>query len=129
MSIFLGNLQKYWKGQSPINLLTYTGKFYDSLFPKEQMIFSADEKKNKKFLEEREYTGTKESYFQKIYFERITERLEIFNKEINCTKFVQGIIGDCYILDVISNLSNYGHLLTHIFRIDKSNKQGYYEVC
>ena len=86
-------------------------------------------KKNKKFLKEREYTGTKESYFQKIYFERITERLEIFNKEINCTKFVQGTIGDCYILDVISNLSNYGHLLTQIFRIDKSNKQGYYEVC
>ena len=53
----------------------------------------------------------------------------IFDEKINCTKFHQNSIGNCYFLDVVSLLSNYGQLLTQIFRIDKLNIQGYYEIC
>ena len=127
MSIFLGKLNKYWKNQNPIDFLTYTESYNDPEFKPENMIFSKDENKNKEFLER--FNDSKESFLKKIKFIRITEKLEIFNEEFNCTTFRQGKIGDCYLIDVISNLSNYGHILTQIFRIDKSNKQGYYEIC
>ena len=133
MSIFLGNLKKYYKDQKPINILTYNYQFEDPEFPPQddRMIYSSDEEKNKLFFNNViqrynldpnqkliiEYRSVKE------YFENI------FDEKINCTKFIQGSIGNCYFLNVVSLLSNYGQLLTQIFRYDKMNIQGYYEIC
>ena len=131
MSIFLGKLQKYYKNQSPINILTYEYQFEDPEFPQDKMVYSSNEEKNKKFIEiiKKGY-NLKDNDQLNIEFFTIKDFFEdIFDEKINCTKFKQNLIGNCYFLDVISLLSNYGQLLTQIFRIDKMNSQGYYEIC
>ena len=52
---------------------------------------------------------------------------DLFPSELHCDSFEQGSIGDCYFVDMISLISNYGELLTRLFPI-KKNKHGYYEV-
>ena len=130
MSIFLAKLTKYWNNQKPIDILTYKEKKYiDPYFTKDNMIFSKDEEKNKKFLKSL-YITKKEDLLEHLVFERITKKFDIFEKEINCSSFCQNqFIADCYFADALSLISNYGQLLTQIFRIDKRNEIGYYEVC
>ena len=53
---------------------------------------------------------------------------DLFPPKLHCDTFCQGYIGDCYFLDVISLVSNYGGLLTRLFPIKKKNDHGYYEV-
>ena len=50
MSIFLGRLEKYWKGQKPQDLSRIEGLYTDETFTIDNMIFSSDEEKNKTFL-------------------------------------------------------------------------------
>ena len=38
------------------------------------------------------------------------------------------MIGDCYCIDAISGLSNYGQTITQIFETLERNDNGYYEV-
>ena len=52
---------------------------------------------------------------------------DLFPPELHCDNFEQGGIGDCYFVDMISLISNYGELLTRLFPIKKNN-HGYYEV-
>ena len=55
------------------------------------------------------------------------ESYDLFPTILHCDTFSQGQIGDCYFVDVISLISNYGELLTKLFPIKKNN-HGYYEV-
>ena len=95
------------------------------------MVYSTDQKKNEKFNEivrNNLNLGINDEF--EIEFQSVNGLYnKIFDEKINCTKFRQNIIGNCYFLDVLSLLSNYGQLLTQIFRIDKMNMQGYYEIC
>ena len=131
MSIFLGKLKKYYKNQEPIDSLTYGYQFEDPIFPPASILYSKNDKKNKIFEQiVRNKFNLKNDEQIEIDFLRINENYEnIFDEKINCTKFQQNILGNCYFLDVVSLLSNYGQLLTQIFRIDKINIQGYYEIC
>ena len=131
MSIFLGKLDKYYKNQKPIDILTYGYQFEDPEFPLDKMVYSSEETKNKKFLEPiKKGYNLNDNDSLNLEFYTIKELFEdIFDETINCTKFQQNFIGNCYFLDVVSLLSNYGQLLTQIFRIDKMNVQGYYEIC
>lgn len=52
---------------------------------------------------------------------------DLFPPELHCDNFQQEEIGDCYFIDIISLISNYGELLTRLFPIQKNN-HGYYEV-
>ena len=52
---------------------------------------------------------------------------DLFPPELHCDNFQQEEIGDCYFIDMISLISNYGELLTRLFPIQKNN-HGYYEV-
>ena len=52
---------------------------------------------------------------------------DLFPTELHCDNFQQEEIGDCYFVDMISLISNYGELLTRLFPIEK-NDHGYYEV-
>ena len=52
---------------------------------------------------------------------------DLFPPELHCDSFSQGKIGDCYFVNMISLISNYGELLTRLFPI-KKNVHGYYEV-
>ena len=131
MSLFLGKLQRYYKGQQPTDLLNFGFQFEDPEFPYDNMVYSTDQKKNEKFNEivrNNLNLGIDDEF--EIEFESVNGPYnKIFDEKINCTKFRQNIIGNCYFLDVLSLLSNYGQLLTQIFRIDKMNMQGYYEIC
>ena len=133
MSIFLGKLNKYFKNQKPIDLLTYKYQFEDPEFPCEndKMIYSSNEAKNKIFIEtiKKQYNLDEKQDLKIVYYPIKDIFSNIFDEKIDCTKFVQNSIGNCYFLNVISLLSNYGQLLTQIFRIDKMNLQGYYEIC
>ena len=133
MSIFLGKLNKYFKNQKPIDLLTYEYQFEDPEFPCEndKMIYSSNEAKNKIFIEtiKKQYNLDEKQELKIVYYPIKDIFSNIFDEKIDCTKFVQNSIGNCYFLNVISLLSNYGQLLTQIFRIDKMNLQGYYEIC
>ena len=130
MSLFLAKLSKYWEDQKPIDILTYENKKYkDPIFTADNMIFSQNEEKNKQFLKSLNLSN-KNDLLDNIGFLRITQIYEIFDKDINCSLFQQSnFIGDCYFLDTLSVLSNYAQLLTQIFRIDKRNEIGYYEIC
>ena len=130
MSLFLVKLSKYWEDQKPIDILTYENKKYkDPIFTADNMIFSQNEEKNKQFLKSLNLSN-KNDLLDNIGFLRITQIYEIFDKDINCSLFQQSnFIGDCYFLDTLSVLSNYAQLLTQIFRIDKRNEIGYYEIC
>ena len=66
----------------------------------------------------------------KIEWKRISEFIpnaELFPTELHCDCFSQNYIGDCYFVDMISLISNYGELLKRLFPIEK-NSFGYYEV-
>ena len=131
MSIFLGKLKKYYKNQEPIDTLTFGYQFEDPKFPPASMVYSKDDNKNEIFEKiVRNKFNLKKDEPLEIEFITIKDYYEnIFDEKINCTKFQQNILGNCYFLDVVSLLSNYGQLLTQIFRIDKINIQGYYEIC
>ena len=131
MSIFLGKLNKYYKNQKPIDTLTYEYQFEDPEFPQDKMIYSSNEEKNKLFKEiiKKKYNLNINDPLNIEYYAIKDLFDNIFDEKINCTKFHQNSIGNCYFLDVVSLLSNYGQLLTQIFRIDKLNFQGYYEIC
>ena len=144
MSIYLGRLEKYWKNQKPIDFLIQDDEFYDQEFKPEDMIFSKNEEKNLEYLKEMSkgfqkslnlpdnaiIFETKEDFLKILTFKRLSELdLEIFDDKIDCSKFRQGLIGNCYFIDAISNLSNCAQILTQLFRIDKKNKIGYYEIC
>ena len=131
MSLFLGKLTKYYKNQTPINTFLFNEQYNDPEFPKEKMFFSDNENKNKEFIESirKNLNLNQNDSFSIKYISIKKFCKQIFEEEINCTKFKQNILGNCYLLDVISLLSNYGQLLTQIFRIDKINPQGYYEIC
>ena len=51
MSLFLGELQRYYKGQEPTDLLKYGFEFEDPEFPYDKMVYSTDQEKNEKFEE------------------------------------------------------------------------------
>ena len=51
MSLFLGKLQRYYKGQQPTDLLNFGFQFEDPEFPYDNMVYSTDQKKNEKFNE------------------------------------------------------------------------------
>ncbi len=44
---------------------------------------------------------------------------DVFPSELHCDTFEQGEIGDCYFVDMISLLSNYGELIKRLFPIKK----------
>ena len=52
---------------------------------------------------------------------------DLFPPELHCDNFEQGQIGDCYFIDMVALISNYG-LLTRLFPIKEKNPYGYYEV-
>ena len=58
----------------------------------------------------------------------ILYNFSLFHDEINSCLFNQGMIGDCYCIDAISGLSNYGQTITQIFETLERNDNGYYEV-
>lgn len=63
-------------------------------------------------------------------WKRISElfpHYNLFPSELHCDTFKQEEIGDCYFIDIIALLSNYGELIKRLFPI-KKNPHGYYEV-
>ena len=71
--------------------------------------------------------------YDKVYWKRISDltnnNYSIFEKEIDCTKFKQGDIGNCYFISSVATLSNYSQLIIQLFRQDNINQEGYYEIC
>ena len=62
---------------------------------------------------------------QKIYSLR-WYFFDLFKKEINCNKFKQTYLGDCYFC--LSLTSNHSQLITQLFNFDKKRKDWYYEI-
>ena len=140
MSKFFTDDIPYYLNQ---NIGTRKNKFTDSLFPpnmnsilgKDKFGNNTDKKNGKKRMNKLlDDLHTKENKIQDIiYWKRISELksnyYSIFEKEVDCTKFKQGIIGDCYFISSVATLSNYSQLILQIFGQDDINKEGYYEIC
>ena len=118
-------------------------KFTDSLFqPNMNSILGldkfgnyTDKKYGKSRMKEllRDLKLSENSLHEKICWKRISElknnNYSIFEKEIDCTKFKQGDIGNCYFISSVATLSNYSQLIIQLFRQDNINQEGYYEIC
>ena len=108
MSIFLGKLNKYYKNQKPIDTLTYEYQFEDPEFPQDKIIYSSDEEKNKLFNEtiQKKFNLNVNDPLNIEYYPIKEFFDDIFDEKINCSKFHQNLIGNCYFLDVVSLLSH-----------------------
>ena len=100
-------------------------KFEDKNFGHESgtinnMFFSKSEELNKKYTPEDD-----------IFFGRLSDLYpdyDLFEKEINCNKFKQTYLVDCYFINCLSLISNHSQLITQLFCLDKKRKDGYYEI-
>ena len=84
------------------------------------MFFSKSEELNKKYTPEDD-----------IFFRRLSDLYpdyDLFEKEINCNKFKQTYLVDCYFINCLSLISNHSQLITQLFCLDKKRKDGYYEI-
>ncbi len=118
-------------------------KFTDSLFqPNMNSILGldkfgnyTDKKYGKSRMKEllRDLKLSENSLHEKICWKRISElknnNYSIFEKEIDCTKFKQGDIGNCYFISSVATLSNYSQLIIQLFGQENINQEGYYEIC
>ena len=142
MSKFFSNNIPYYLNQSS-QFKKKKNKYTAPLFPpKMNSILGVDkfgnyiDKKNgknkmKELLEN--LNTSKDNLHKKIYWKRISElknnNYSIFEKEIDCTKFKQGDIGNCYFISTVAILSNYSQLIIQLFGQEIINNEGYYEIC
>ena len=57
------------------------------------------------------------------------KKYDLFDQYTDCCSFKQGNINDCYIINVMSSLSNFSELITQLIYPDYLNDEGYYEIC
>jgi len=98
-----------------------------------------EENKNfKKFCFVNTYTKENDEktylkYFNEIFeyksLREIKRKFVIFKNELNCTYLKQTILGDCYFLEVLSTLSNYGQLIYQLFPNEDMPEDGIFTVC
>ena len=133
-------ITKYWKDQTPPNLLALRSqkqKFTDPYFPPNQnSITSRDSKGNfidsvlgPEMLEEMEEENPGSS--TRLIWKRATEILpkwEVFEGKIEFNDVNQGSLGDCYFLSAITALTEFPYLISEKFRTVKFNIEGYYEM-
>jgi hypothetical protein len=107
---FYQQIRKYYKDQIPKKLkdLDKKSPFEDVEFPDGGDIIgwrrlSEIKKENKKY--------------------------DLFDQYTDCCSFKQGNINDCYIINVMSSLSNFSELITQLIYPDYLNDEGYYEIC
>ena len=107
---FYQGIRKYYKNQKSMNLKDLDRKtpFEDEEFPEEEDI---------------------------IYWKRLSEikkenqKYDLFDEYTDCCSFNQGELADCYIINVMSVLSNFSELITQLIYPDYLNDEGYYEIC
>ena len=125
-----GKKMKYWKDQEP----PQPGKlFTDPIFPPNiNSLLGLDS--TGKPIDPKAYKDNMEEVkkFQNLTFARPNEvfgnQYKLFSGKIEASDIIQGQLGDCYFLTALSNLSKYPGLILKIFRTDKVNKDGYYEL-
>ena len=130
--MFFNKIYKYFNEQPKPN----TNKIYDEYFPPtSDSIFSIDRKGNKTDIKNYKIKKCEllEKKLKKLVWKRLSEipdfdKFSLFPNEIHSCLFNQGLIGDCYCIDAISGLSNYGQTITQIFKTLERNDNGYYEV-
>ena len=54
---------------------------------------------------------------------------KLFENELNCTYANQGELGDCYFIEALSILSNYGQLIYQLFPKEDIPSDGIFTVC
>lgn len=86
-----------------------------------------DDPHNEKYAREKEKADLLYSVKNWKRISDLFPNYDLFPTSLHCDTFKQGKIGDCYFVDMISLLSNYGELITRLFPIQK-NIHGYYEV-
>ena len=94
---------------------------------KEIMKNYGDDPHNEKYAREKEKADLLNSVKNWKRISDLFPNYDLFPTSLHCDTFKQGKIGDCYFVDMISLLSNYGELITRLFPIQK-NIHGYYEV-
>ena len=60
---------------------------------------------------------------------KIKQKYKLFKNELNCTFAKQGILGDCYFIEALSILSNYGQLIYQLFPKEDIPSNGIFTVC
>lgn len=122
-----------------LDSFTSDEKYQDDLFPpccnsliesnvyqRIQNLFENDPN-NDKYRDEKEEADILNSITIWKRISDIYPNYDLFPPDLHCDSFEQGEIGDCYFVDMVALISNYGELLTRLFPI-KKNKHGYYEV-
>ena len=57
------------------------------------------------------------------------KKYKLFENELNCTYANQGELGDCYFIEALSILSNYGQLIYQLFPKEDIPSDGIFTVC
>ena len=130
--MFFNKINKYFNEQPGPN----TNKIYDEYFPPTfNSIISKDRKGNKTDIRNYDYKKDEllKDMKKKLVWKRLSaipnfDNFSLFPVEIHSCLFNQGMIADCYCIDAISGLSNYGQTITQIFKTLERNDNGYYEV-
>ena len=125
-----GKKMKYWKDQEP----PQPGKlFTDPIFPPNRNSLLGLDSTGKP-IDPKAYKDNIEDVkkFENLTFARPNEvfgnQYKLFSGKIEASDIIQGQLVDCYFLKALSNLSKYPGLILKIFRTDKVNKDGYYEL-
>ena len=86
-------------------------------------------KLKEKYKDKSKYLKVIDNEFEYKRISEINKNFKIFDNTLDSTKVKQGKLGTCYLIAVISTLSNYGQLLFQLFPNEKINMEGFYEIC
>lgn len=134
-----------FKNEKFDNSISNLKKIYSLYKPNEPNISDSDVKKNfeenksfKKFCFVNKYIDENDRKTHLKFFNEVLEykslrqikrKVAIFKNELNCNLLKQQSFGDCYFLEALSVLSNYGQLIYQLFPNEQMPKDGIFTVC
>jgi len=122
-------IYKYWKDQLPNYDLD--SPFTDSFFPPDRnsllgLDSSGNYLDNKVGSEKASQIDSESIEWKRA--QSVLSNAKLFDSKIEFSDINQGTLGNCYFHAAIAALTEFPHLISQIFRTEKENQAGYYEI-
>lgn len=132
-------INKYWRNQQPKSINELDKEFIDEYFPPgmNSLMSYHPKSKNKEYLDVNYYKKFKKEFDEinriskEVKWKRASNLIKnacIFENSIDISDIKQGRLGNCYFLSALSSFAQFPQLLKALFRTNKINKSGYYEL-